>query len=131
MKKEETVKMKFARDMFYDDPNVPLYDSGKVYDVPVNMKDRWIKRGGELVDEKGFTPSELEQKRIDADKAKKKPTDKVVEAEIDKNLAENLEDQGKISHDEVEQAEEKLEEVKEEVKEVNAPKHQSKAGRKK
>lgn len=50
-KKPETVRMRFREDKFYSDLNVPLYRKGIIYDVPLDKKDRWVKRGGELVDE--------------------------------------------------------------------------------
>jgi hypothetical protein len=46
---EGSVKMIFSRDMFYTDLEVPLYSAGKVYDVDLKMRDRWIKRGGQIV----------------------------------------------------------------------------------
>lgn len=46
--KEKTVKMRFRKDMYYRDPNVPYYSAGVIYDVPVSMVARWMKRGGEL-----------------------------------------------------------------------------------
>lgn len=46
--KEKTVKMRFRKDMFYNNPNVPYYSAGVVYDVPLRMVDRWLKRGGEI-----------------------------------------------------------------------------------
>lgn len=55
MKKESgeaTVKMVFSEQKFYNDLNVPLYDANKVYDVPLSMRDRWIKRGGQVLSEK-------------------------------------------------------------------------------
>lgn len=46
---KDTVKMIFSRPMFYRDPEVPLYEPNIQYDVPLKMRDRWIKRGGQLV----------------------------------------------------------------------------------
>lgn len=46
--KEETVKMRFRKDMYYNDRNVPYYSAGVIYDVPLSMVDRWLKRGGEI-----------------------------------------------------------------------------------
>lgn len=43
------VKMRFPKDMYYTDPNVPLYKGGAVVEVPEGMVDRWLKRGGVLV----------------------------------------------------------------------------------
>lgn len=40
-------KMKFTEDKYYN--RDVIYVAGKVYDVPDNMVDRWIKRGGEIV----------------------------------------------------------------------------------
>jgi hypothetical protein len=41
--------MKFSQDMFYDSKDVPIYNKGKVYEIPENMVARWLKRGGEIV----------------------------------------------------------------------------------
>lgn len=40
--------MIFTQDMFYQDPEVPLYDKGRVHQVPNNMVERWLKRGGQI-----------------------------------------------------------------------------------
>lgn len=53
--KPKTVKMVFAEDKFYNDPNVPLYKAGELYDIPENMVSRWLKRGGTIVE---LTPKE-------------------------------------------------------------------------
>lgn len=45
------VKMIFSKDMFYNDQNVPMYVAGKVYDIEERMVARWLKRGGQIVDE--------------------------------------------------------------------------------
>lgn len=52
MKKQ---KLYFTVDGFYNNPQIPLYDHGKVYeveDVVPNYIDRWLSRGAMLV-EKG------------------------------------------------------------------------------
>jgi hypothetical protein len=46
---EKTVKMRFQKDMYYEDQNVPLYKGGEDVDVPERMVSRWLKRGGMLV----------------------------------------------------------------------------------
>lgn len=51
MSKEKTVKMRFSKDMYYTDQNIPLYVAGKIYDVPESMVHRWVKRGGDIVGE--------------------------------------------------------------------------------
>lgn len=48
---EPTVKMIFSVDMFYQDPTTPLYTKGIVYEVPKAMVPRWLKRGGQIVEE--------------------------------------------------------------------------------
>lgn len=61
------VKMKFPRDMYYNDMNVPLYNAGKVYEIEDSMVTRWIKRGGEIVeDEKPQPKVEAPPKTEDA-----------------------------------------------------------------
>lgn len=40
-------KMKFTEDKYYN--RDVIYVAGKVYDIPENMVDRWLKRGGEIV----------------------------------------------------------------------------------
>lgn len=48
-----TVKMRFPKDMYYTDQNVPIYKGGEVVEVPESMVTRWLKRGGVLIsDEK-------------------------------------------------------------------------------
>lgn len=41
--------MKFPQDMFYDSKEIPLYNKGKIYEIPESMVARWLKRGGEIV----------------------------------------------------------------------------------
>lgn len=45
------VRMKFGVDMYYNDLSTPLYQAGKVYEIEGRMIARWMKRGGEIVDE--------------------------------------------------------------------------------
>ncbi len=45
------VFMIFNRTMFYDSREIPIYNAGIVYEIPLNMVDRWLKRGGVIVDE--------------------------------------------------------------------------------
>lgn len=52
------VLMTFAENKFYNDPNEPLYMAGVVYDVPVNMADRWLKRGGTILENSDIGPDE-------------------------------------------------------------------------
>lgn len=59
--------MIFSEDMFYDDLANPLYDKGTKYLVPGNMVDRWLMRGGMLVDEPNMTKQHVP---IDPDLAK-------------------------------------------------------------
>lgn len=42
-------KMRFTEDKYYN--RDVIYTAGKVYDVPDNMVDRWLKRGGEILEE--------------------------------------------------------------------------------
>jgi len=51
--------MKFTEDKYYN--RDVIYVAGKVYDVPDNMVDRWLKRGGEIVIEE---PKAVEPKPI-------------------------------------------------------------------
>lgn len=76
----KTVKMIFPRDMFYNDLANPIYVANKIYDVPENMVDRWLKRGGVLATEveqpkvEQKEPVEpVEQKAEDQEKPKAKP----------------------------------------------------------
>lgn len=71
--------MKFNRDMFYNDLNIPLYRAGVVYEIDEKMVSRWIKRGGEVVTEKpskvegpSKEPVEGQEKKLE-DKAKPLP----------------------------------------------------------
>lgn len=49
MSKSKTTKMTFSKSMYYNDLQNPLYVAGPVYDVPNEMVERWIKRGGVVV----------------------------------------------------------------------------------
>lgn len=64
---EKTVKMRFSVNQFYvtadnreHDMATPLYEAGKVYDVPEHMVARWLKRGGDIVS--GEQPTKVEEK---------------------------------------------------------------------
>jgi hypothetical protein len=37
--------------MFYNNPDVPIYEANKVYEVEDNMVNRWLIRGGEIVED--------------------------------------------------------------------------------
>lgn len=50
-------KMKFTEDKYYN--RDVIYTAGKVYDVPDNMVDRWLKRGGEIVSEVEKVPEPI------------------------------------------------------------------------
>lgn len=48
---QQSVKMKFKEDKFYNDLNVPLYEKDKVYEIKgADMIQRWVRRGGEIVE---------------------------------------------------------------------------------
>lgn len=68
MDKHKTVKMKFSEDKFYNDMDTPFYVKGIVYDVPMEMKDRWLTRGGIIVDTVG-SPLVVEAKQQTVDQA--------------------------------------------------------------
>lgn len=53
------MKMVFSEDKFYNDRNKPIYEAGKLCDVPANMVDRWMKRGG-----RPATESELKSGKV-------------------------------------------------------------------
>lgn len=57
--KDKTVAMRFPKDMYYNDLNVPLYKGGEVVQVPEKMVERWTKRGGVLVadEQRGAAPT--------------------------------------------------------------------------
>jgi hypothetical protein len=44
----KTKKMKFSEDKFVD--GELMYEKDKVHDIPEGSVDRWLKRGGELVE---------------------------------------------------------------------------------
>lgn len=76
MSKSKTVKMKFSADQFYGvavngnvtgSLSVPLYRKDKVYEVDEKMAPRWLKRGGEIVEDEA--PAKVEDKveeKVDA-----------------------------------------------------------------
>ena len=68
-KGEKTVKMRFSKDMFYNDTTIPLYVKGKIYDVPVRMQDRWIKRGGQILTAEEAAPKPAPTKPVEPPKA--------------------------------------------------------------
>lgn len=80
---KKSVKMKFKEDKFVD--GVCVYDKDVAYDIPAQSVDRWLKRGGEIV------PTG-------------KGSDKKITADLDASLAQNLEKDGKGTHDETEEA---------------------------
>lgn len=60
--KKQTVKMRFPRDMFYNDPTVALYEAGKVYTIEgADMVQRWLKRGGVIVEGELVFPKPKEE----------------------------------------------------------------------
>ena len=62
----QSVKMKFSEDKFYNDPNVPMFQAGKVYDMEGgDWIQRWLKRGGEIVyGEMPLPPSDISSPSI-------------------------------------------------------------------
>ncbi len=56
MPAKSSQKMRFGEDKFYTDPNTPLYLKDEIYDVPGNMVDRWLKRGGVIVTDEVILP---------------------------------------------------------------------------
>lgn len=48
---QEGQYMYFSQDMFYTDLSTPLYNAGKTYFVEQRMVNRWLKRGGVVVNE--------------------------------------------------------------------------------
>lgn len=44
--------MTFKENKFYDNHEVPCFEAGKVYNVPIEggHVDRWLKRGGKIVE---------------------------------------------------------------------------------
>jgi len=56
---EVVVKMKFSSTQFYRDPDVPIFNAGEVYEVKgAEWINRWLKRGGEIVE--GALPIETD-----------------------------------------------------------------------
>lgn len=57
-----TIKIKFGEDKFYRDANKPEFFKDTVYEISEERgwADRWLKRGGEQVDEDG-TPVKKEE----------------------------------------------------------------------
>lgn len=64
-------KMKFTEDKYYN--RDVMYVAGKVYDVPDNMVERWLKRGGEIVVEEKpvVIPPKKEEAKITGAYSKK------------------------------------------------------------
>ncbi len=60
-------KMRFFEDKYGNDFDKPFYEKGKVYDVPKENVERWLKRGGVLVEE------EEAKAKAKAKEAKEKP----------------------------------------------------------
>ncbi len=59
------VKMKFSEFKYYNDLSVPMFEPGKVYEIEGEAWiQRWLKRGGEIVEDKApvaIEPEELDQ----------------------------------------------------------------------
>jgi len=80
-------KMKFSKDMFYTDRDVPLYQKGKVYDVEDRMVVRWLKRGGEIVEDAPKVQEEVKTApKEQVEPKEEKLEDKVVVATQSKPL---------------------------------------------
>ncbi len=59
-------KMRFKENKFLHDPNVPYFEAGKIYEVAKENVERWLKRGGTLIDEEA---AELKAKAAAAKRA--------------------------------------------------------------
>ncbi len=44
-------KMRFKENKYLHDRNVPYFEAGKIYEVAKENVERWLKRGGTLIDE--------------------------------------------------------------------------------
>ncbi len=76
----KTVKMHFSRDLFYNDPNVPLYLAGHSYDIEEKLVEKWLKRGAQIVSEmpKEEAPKKPEAPKEEAPKSEDKVSPEVV-----------------------------------------------------
>lgn len=72
--------IKFSEDKTYNDK---VYVHGKPHFFPIEMVERWVKRGGEIVSDDDIA------------------SDKEIQAELDEELAQDLVEEGKISPKEV------------------------------
>lgn len=72
------VKMRFTEEKYYNDPNTPHFEKGKIYEVQgQDIINRWLKRGGEIV-----TDEMLKKEAQDAAKAKVEAPKKSEEAPV-------------------------------------------------
>lgn len=73
----KTVKMKFHADMYYGNQDVPLYRAGEVYEISDEgrgMIDRWLKRGGVIVEE-GSSAKKVEEVQAPVDSEPQEPVE--------------------------------------------------------
>lgn len=95
---EGFVKMRFKEDKFYTDLNNPIYRKGQIYDIPNNMVERWIKRGGTIIDcqETLEKVEDDERKELEAKQAleaeQKKTEDQEESKFVDPNIVAGAED---------------------------------------
>ncbi len=68
-------KMKFNRDMYYDDRTKPLYSAGIVYEIPHGMVNRWLKRGGVIVEDPKPEVVPVVEAKKPVEAVKEKPQD--------------------------------------------------------
>jgi hypothetical protein len=90
-----TRKMKFHKDFFVDGGSEIRFEKNKIYDIPLESVDRWLKRGAELV--------------VDDEHA----SDRLLQAQMDASLAETLKEEGKGSEAEATAAVAKAEHIEE------------------
>lgn len=91
-------KMKFTKTHYKDGGDTIQYQAGRVYKIEPELVDKWVKRGATVV------PDTTQD-------------DEVVEAQLDAGLAIELEQTGKGTHAETEEALEHAAEVAGEIEE--------------
>ena len=90
-----TVKMRFSEDKTYN--GELIYEKDVIYDVPLNMSDRWLKRGGVKVSEDEAEMEAAMEKEIE--KTGDMPDDLALGQEEGKQDGEDLEEEQESGDD--------------------------------
>ena len=77
-------RMLFQKDAYFNNPNTPLYDAGKIYDIEDRMVEKWMKRGAVIVEE----PTKVEEPVVEEVPKQETETKETVE-ETEETVEDN------------------------------------------